>query len=313
MKLNKVLIGLLICSVACNSNSLETPSGLKVKVLKKGDGVKPVSGQFAVYNFVIRDSKDSVWASTYERGYPEFLKVQDTATIQRSDMMGQVLTLLSAGDSATFNISMKKLFRDFAKTSVPPDIDSTLDLRYTLCVRDIINQEEFEDYREKITTEYYAFVDKNAAVQLNKDTLAIDSFLESKGIQAIKLPSGLRYVITRPGEGPTAQSGQTVLVNYAGYLLNNEYFDTNVKSVAQEQGIYDPRREMQAPYEPYPIVIDETSVISGWHEALKLLNKGSQGTFYIPSTLGYGAQAVSNQIKANSILIFDIEAVDIKQ
>jgi FKBP-type peptidyl-prolyl cis-trans isomerase FkpA len=45
---------------------------------------------------------------------------------------------------------------------------------------------------------------------------------------------------------------------------------------------------------------------------LKLLNKGAKGTFYIPSTLGYGPQQMSDVLKPNSILVFDLEMLDIK-
>jgi FKBP-type peptidyl-prolyl cis-trans isomerase len=37
-----------------------------------------------------------------------------------------------------------------------------------------------------------------------------------------------------------------------------------------------------------------------------------QATFYIPSTLAYGPQQRSEVITANSILVFDMEVVEIK-
>ena len=52
------------------------------------------------------------------------------------------------------------------------------------------------------------------------------------------------------------------------------------------------------------------SVIKGWTDGLTLLNKGAKAKFYIPSTLAYGPRE-SQDIPANSILIFDIEVVDV--
>jgi hypothetical protein len=52
-------------------------------------------------------------------------------------------------------------------------------------------------------------------------------------------------------------------------------------------------------------------VIKGWTDGLKMLNKGAKAKFYIPSPLAYGKQKVGNDIKENSILIFDIEVVDV--
>jgi len=68
---------------------------------------------------------------------------------------------------------------------------------------------------------------------------------------------------------------------------------------------------MREPYGPLEITIDETNVIKGWHEALKLMNKGMKATFYMPSTLAYGSQQRSEIIKPNSILVFDMEIVDV--
>ncbi|MGC4021826.1 MAG: FKBP-type peptidyl-prolyl cis-trans isomerase [Cyclobacteriaceae bacterium] len=53
-------------------------------------------------------------------------------------------------------------------------------------------------------------------------------------------------------------------------------------------------------------------VIGGWDEVLQLMNKGKKITVYIPSTLGYGAQRRSEVIVENSILVFDMELVNIK-
>ena len=48
-------------------------------------------------------------------------------------------------------------------------------------------------------------------------------------------------------------------------------------------------------------------VISGWQEAIKLLNVGGKGTFIIPSHLAYGAKGYPGLIKPNTVLKFDVE------
>jgi hypothetical protein len=44
---------------------------------------------------------------------------------------------------------------------------------------------------------------------------------------------------------------------------------------------------------------------------MTFLNKGAVAKFYIPSTLAYGKQGSGSDIKPNSILIFDIEVLDV--
>jgi FKBP-type peptidyl-prolyl cis-trans isomerase len=152
------------------------------------------------------------------------------------------------------------------------------------------------------------FAAAREAEQLKKDTATIDQYLSEKKIEALKTESGIRYVITQAGVGENGTAGQTAMVNYSGYLLDGQYFDSSVKSVAEEKGLYNPARS----YQPYEVTIDQTSVIKGWHEALMLMNKGAKATVYIPSTLAYGPQQRSAVIKPNSILVFDLEVVDLK-
>jgi FKBP-type peptidyl-prolyl cis-trans isomerase len=248
---------------------------------------------------------------TYDRGYPEFSRIQDSSAIAHEDGITQMLRMLSTGDSATFSLTIAELFRDFARQPVPPHLDSSLVVTYAITVREIVKPEDFAEFQSRMEEDYYAFMNKNATEQLGKDTVAIDSFLSERNIVAHKLPSGIRYVIHKEGTGPLAQAGQAVMVDYAGYLLDGTYFDTSIKATAEEKGLFDARRDAQNGYRPYEVVIDQTSVIQGWHHALKQLNEGAEGTFYIPSGLAYGPQAF-NGIKANSVLVFDLKMVDIK-
>ena len=103
--------------------------------------------------------------------------------------------------------------------------------------------------------------------------------------------SGIYYVIEELGMGehPTVQD--TVEVAYTGYLLNGDVFDgTNEGATAT-----------------FPLL----GLIQGWQIAVPKLKEGGKGTFFMPSAVGYGNQITGN-IPANSVLVFDIELVDIK-
>ena len=311
MKPSNVLTGLCLLLAACSSSSTkETSSGFKYTVLREGDGVTGRPGQFIVFNFVLKDSKDSVWIDTYERGYPEMTAIPDSMARQEADGITEMIQMLSKGDSVTFQLSVTELFRDFVKAPVPPYIDSTRHLNYTFSMEEIMDKEAFTEYQAKMEEEYRAKEEKKATEQLAKDTVAIDNYLKEQGISANRLPSGVRYIITKNGAGNKVESGKTVMVNYAGYLLDGTYFDTSVESIAHKEGIYDSLRASQFPYQPMEVTVDQSRVIKGWHVALKQLNEGGAGTFYIPSSLAYGPTARSEKIKENAILVFDIEVVD---
>jgi FKBP-type peptidyl-prolyl cis-trans isomerase len=65
-------------------------------------------------------------------------------------------------------------------------------------------------------------------------------------------------------------------------------------------------------YAPYDVEIGGyPPVIQGWVEILQLMNKGAKVQVYIPSTLAYGNQRRGEVIIENSILVFDMEMVDV--
>ncbi len=53
-------------------------------------------------------------------------------------------------------------------------------------------------------------------------------------------------------------------------------------------------------------------MIRGFDEGVRLLKEGGKGRIYIPSTLAYGAQPPSPDIKPFEHLVFDVEVVSVK-
>jgi len=106
--------------------------------------------------------------------------------------------------------------------------------------------------------------------------------------------SGLQYSIITEGEGETADSGNVVTVHYSGFLLDGTKFDSSVE------------RD-----DPFNFLLGMGQVIPGWEEGLKLMKKGGKSRLVIPPELGYGGLSVGT-IPPNSILIFDVELVDMQ-
>lgn len=305
MRITKMMIGLLlVLCVACDNSERETPSGLKYKLVKKGTGVPVKPGDVLVFNFVFKDSKDSVWTSTYEKGFPASLPI-DTAGLKKADGMTQLISALTPGDSAVVSLPIKKFFADIVGRSVPPELDSTLIFTYQFKAEKAMPRDSFMVYQQKL------FMDMQKK-QVAKDSVAIEAYLAKNNITAQRTESGVYYVITKPGKGENGKSGQVTHVNYTGYTLDGKYFDTSNKVVAMEKGLYSAEREQYVPYGPYEVIIDQTQVIRGWHEVLKVLNSGAQATVFIPSALAYGPQRKSEIIKENTPLIFELEVVDLK-
>ena len=63
--------------------------------------------------------------------------------------------------------------------------------------------------------------------------------------------------------------------------------------------------------EQYDVTVDQTSVIKGWHVALKLMSVGSKADVLIPSVLAYGDRKRSEDIGPYTPLLFELELVEI--
>jgi FKBP-type peptidyl-prolyl cis-trans isomerase len=303
---NSILVSLVVFAIcsACSTNR-ETVSGQKFSVLKKGDGKESKVKQILVMDFTFKDAKDSVWYDTRKNPYPQIMQKQ--AQSQKGDKLMEVIYMLSKGDSVTFKMPASDVFKAFQQP-IPPKVDSASFFTFVFKMNEVLDSAGFIKYREELVAKQNQKAVNQQKEQLAKDSVIIENFLKEKNITAMKTPSGLRYVITKPGKGENVKEGQTAKVNYAGYLLNGKYFDTSIEAVAKEKNIYQQGRG----YAPYPVQVGVSSVIKGWHEALKLMNKGCKMTVFIPSSLGYGKQRKSADIVEDSILAFDMEVVDIQ-
>lgn len=108
----------------------------------------------------------------------------------------------------------------------------------------------------------------------------------------VTLPSGLQYKVIKAGTGPKAVDGDQVTTHYTGKFVDGKVFDSSVS-----------RGE--------PATFGVNQVIKGWTEALKLMPEGSKWELYIPYDLAYGAQGRPPQIPQYSMLIFEIELLDV--
>ncbi len=110
----------------------------------------------------------------------------------------------------------------------------------------------------------------------------------------ITLPNGLQYEILKEGEpnGAKPSLQDQVSVHYVGTLINGTEFDNSIKR-------------------GQPATFPLTGVIRGWTEILQLMPKGAKWKVNIPSELAYGENPPSAQIPPNSVLIFEIELLDI--
>lgn len=97
------------------------------------------------------------------------------------------------------------------------------------------------------------------------------------------------------GEGKEAKSGDTVVMNYKGTLVDGTKFDSS----------YDRNQ-------PFTTKIGVGQVIKGWDEGVPGMKIGGKRKLTIPPDLGYGSAGAGGVIPPNATLIFEVELLDIK-
>lgn len=111
----------------------------------------------------------------------------------------------------------------------------------------------------------------------------------------IPLPSGLRYITIRQGQGAPAIPGRSVSVHYTGYLAEDgKQFDTSF-------------RENRGPLTFVLNASGPNAPIRGFNEGILGMNVGGRRRLFIPANLGYGEAGNPPNIPANADLIFDVE------
>ena len=276
--------GLLILLISCNQNVKETPNGMKYTVIEAGDGEIAKTNEVLVFDYQLKDSKDSVWGETFTEGIPAATKIADSTQIANEDGMTQMFRSLSVGDSVKTEMKVNEFFAKVVGAPAPPQVDTTLSVTYTLKVRDIMSVDEFLKDRESLMT-------KREARILDEDTKDINQYLSESNLTARQDTSGLQYIIHSEAGGKKPSVDDCVEVKYTGkFLKTGEVFD-------------------QAERVAFPL----NGVIAGWKLGIPLLGKGDSGTFYIPSKLAYGPQGYAGAIPPDAILIFDVTLLDVQE
>jgi FKBP-type peptidyl-prolyl cis-trans isomerase FklB len=146
-----------------------------------------------------------------------------------------------------------------------------------------------------------AYVSGRQAQQLEAEKGAYKDYIEeneaflaknSERPGVIVTPSGLQYEVITMGSGPKPTTSSTVKVHYVGKLIDGTEFDSSVKRNQPAQ---------------FPL----SGVIPGWTEGLQLMPVGSKFRLFIPENLAYGAKGAGDVIKPFSVLIFDVELLEI--
>ena len=260
----------------------QTANGLKYIIYKPQKGVKPKMGDVVICNLSYSTEKDSLLFTNKDFG--QALQIPLGKNYFKADI-NEALALCSTGDSIKFLQSADSVFEKNFGAEMPSFIRKGSDLIFRAKVIEITNEAALQ-----------AKATKEAEAKKGNQIKDIEKYIADNKLTAITLPSGLRYVVLKEGEGAKPAVGKQVTVHYRGTLLDGTKFDAS----------YDRN-------EPFKFTLGVGQVIKGWDEGIALLNKGAKYLLIIPSDLGYGAQGAGGIIKPYSPLVFEVEMLDFEQ
>lgn len=107
---------------------------------------------------------------------------------------------------------------------------------------------------------------------------------------------GIYYIVHEEGEGPMAQEGDSLSLEYTGYLLGGMIFDRS--AFHYSDGIWE-------------FSLNASDLIPGFADGLMVMNKGAAIDMIIPSEFAYGEKG-SGLIEPYTTILFTAKMHDLK-
>ena len=190
--------------------------------------------------------------------------------------------MLKEGGNSDVDLDSLRRGLDDALGGNPPNMTAELQQKVIAMVR--VRQQEAKTESEENATK----------IGVENMSQAKTYLEENAGKPGIKTTdSGLQYETLTKGKGPHPRPESKVVVHYEGKLTSGDVFDSSIQRGK-------------------PAEFGLNQVIAGWTEGLQLMKAGGKTRFYIPPELAYGPGGTRG-IPPNSVLIFDVELIEIKQ
>ena len=110
------------------------------------------------------------------------------------------------------------------------------------------------------------------------------------GVPLIPTSSGVQIAELATGEGELLEEGDTIVVNYTGWLDDGTAFDCG---------------------EDVELLWDRGFLIDGWIDGMTGMRVGGSRRLVIPPELGYGSGGNPPSIPPDATLTFDVDVVEI--
>lgn len=277
----------LVAIFACNNGKTDefqkNKSGLKYKIVSKSDDTTTLKpGDYIELELKYTNSADSVLFNSKELG--EGFKMQIKQPTYSGGSFEEALLMMHPGGHYQFIIPADSFYLKTKHTRLPSGVNKGSNLLFDVNLIRKVNKKEIEEERHQLELQ-----------MIEQQETLTQQYIAERGIREQPKESGLYYIELKKGTGPKAKQGDRLTVHYNGKFLDGRLFDSSYK-----------RKE------PFTFVLGENSVIPGWEEGFKYMNKGTKSIFIVPSKLAYGKEGYGNIIPPFATLVFEVELLNIE-
>lgn len=266
-----------------------SPEGIYYVVNQLGEGNTVHPGEFVSVHYTGKLFNGNVFDSSVERGEPITFKIGIGQVIQGWE---KGIPLFKTGGKGTLYLPSSLAYGERgAGGIIPPNSPLIFDIE----VIETIDNETYMERQKALQLKMQAEADARKSEQNKIDRAIIEKYAADHQLKVQYSPSGIAYIMHQEGTGENIKPGQTATVHYTGKFLDGSKFDSSKDR-----------------NQPFPVQVGANRVIQGWELGLQLLKKGSSATLILPSSLAYGERGAGASIRPNTVLIFDIDVLDVK-
>jgi len=208
--------------------------------------------------------------------------------------LAEGVSLMAAGDSATFKVSADSFYlKTFHSHQIPAFIQPGSMITFNVKLVSFQTPQQMSDDIAAKMKERQQMMEQRKADEQTQ----IAKYIADNKITAKPESDGIYILERKKGKGKSIKAGDSVEVSYSGTLLNGNLVETS---------------DHGAERTTFTLVYGKDTFIKGFDDIIKNLEEGGSVKALIPSALAYGEQMQSSLIPPYTPLIFTVEVVKVK-
>ncbi|HTB07269.1 MAG TPA: FKBP-type peptidyl-prolyl cis-trans isomerase [Bacteroidia bacterium] len=266
-------------------------TGVKYHFVKHDKkGKKPAMGEVAHVVLTLGTDKDSIFFSSRARGGDSLGAFWIPLNKTFQGCLEQGITLMAAGDSASFKMNSDSVFTKTFHAKAPPFVKPGSMLTFHLKLIEYIPQEVFMKKQQDQ-------MEKQHAMGKAAEGNAITKYLTDNHLNIAPDSNGLYILESTKTNGAAVKEGDSVEMTYKGTLLDGKVFDASANHGGKGTFSF--------------VYSQNASLIRGWIIIVGAMHEGDKVKVLIPSKLAYGERGAGGMIQPNTPLIFEMSLVKV--